>query len=119
VPTVVIELIVDEPFFRRSLAAFLTQVGYRVEVVATAADGLSLARATRPDLLLLDRTLPGGDGLRLVPVWRHDRPDLPALMVTGDPRPETRAQGLQAVGALHAGEAGDAGGGVDPEPAST
>jgi DNA-binding response OmpR family regulator len=38
VPTAVIDLLVDEPFLRRSLATFLTRGGYRVEAAATAAE---------------------------------------------------------------------------------
>ena len=81
------------------MATLLTRHGYRVEVAATATDGLALLRVTRPDLLLLDRTLPDGDGLHLLPVIRREQPDLPVLMITGDPRPATRAQALR-VGAV-------------------
>jgi DNA-binding response OmpR family regulator len=98
-PVPLIVLIDDEPLFRRSMATLLTRHGYRVEVAATATDGLALLGAAQPDLLLLDRTLPDGDGLDLLPVVRCDWPDLPVLMITGDPRAETRTHALR-VGAV-------------------
>jgi two-component system, OmpR family, KDP operon response regulator KdpE len=94
--TPVIILIDDEPLIRWSGAMLLTRHGYHVKVAATAMDGLALVRASRPDLLLLDRTLPDGDGLRLLQVCQREWPALPVLMVTGDLRPETRAQALRA-----------------------
>jgi DNA-binding response OmpR family regulator len=96
VPVPLIVLIDDEPLFRRSMATLLMRHGYRVEAAATAIDGLALLRVTRPDLLLLDRTLPDGDGLHLLRVIHRERPDLPVLMITGDLRAATRAQALRA-----------------------
>ena len=88
--TPLIVLIDDEPLLRRSVATVLTRHGYRVEAAATAMDGLALVRATRPDLLLSDRTLPESDGPHLLPVVRREWPDLSVLMITGDSRPGTR-----------------------------
>ena len=70
-----------------------------MEAAATAAGGLALVRAVGPDLVLLDRSLPDDDGLHLLPMVHRGRPDLPVLMITGDPRPATRAQALR-VGAV-------------------
>ena len=95
-PVPLIVLIDDEPLLRRSTATLLTRHGSRVEVAATATDGLALLGAAQPDLLLLDRTLPDGDGLDLLPVIRRERPALLILMITGDPRPEIRTQALRA-----------------------
>lgn len=61
-PVPLIVLIDDEPLFRRSMATLLTRHGYRVEVAATATDGLALLCAAQPDLLLLDRPSQMGMG---------------------------------------------------------
>jgi DNA-binding NarL/FixJ family response regulator len=54
----------DDPQFRRAVAELLGARGYRVLGQAgTAADGLALASALRPDAVLLDVNLPDGDGL--------------------------------------------------------
>lgn len=83
------------------MATLLPRRGYRVEAAATAAGGLALVRAVGPDLVLLDRSLPDDDGLHLLPMVHRGRPDLPVLMITGDPRPETRERLLDLLGATN------------------
>ncbi len=94
-PSPRILLIDDDALFRRSMGRLLERAGYRVWVAATGTEGLAAARARRPDVVLLDRTLPDLDGLRVLQTLHAERPELPVLMVTGDPRPETRAQALR------------------------
>ncbi|MFC0673788.1 response regulator [Brachybacterium hainanense] len=55
----------DQPIVRRSLAALIEQHG-DIRVVAEAADGrdaVAQARRSRPDVVLMDVRMPGGDGL--------------------------------------------------------
>ena len=73
----------DDADVRRVLASILEPVA---EVV-TAADGedaLRLLGAERPDLVLLDLTLPGVDGLEVLRRARAARPDLLVVMLTGE-----------------------------------
>jgi DNA-binding NarL/FixJ family response regulator len=63
-------LVDDDARVRRSLGQLL-RWGGGWDVVGEAADGasaLDLVAALRPDLVLLDRWLAGGDGLHLVPL---------------------------------------------------
>jgi len=53
----------DDELLRRSLAFNLERSSYRVSTAGNAEDGLGLARRDRPDLVLLDISLPGMDGL--------------------------------------------------------
>jgi DNA-binding NarL/FixJ family response regulator len=54
----------DDAQFRRGAAELLAAHGYRVVGEAgSAAEGLALASALRPDAVLLDVQLPDGDGL--------------------------------------------------------
>jgi two-component system cell cycle response regulator DivK len=56
-------LIVDDNVRNAKLARdVLEQAGMRTLTAATAADGISLARAHRPDLVLMDLRLPDLDG---------------------------------------------------------
>ncbi|HEX8118587.1 MAG TPA: response regulator, partial [Pyrinomonadaceae bacterium] len=48
----------DDDELRRGHAGMLTSEGYEVFEAATTADALRLTRAERPDLVLLDASLP-------------------------------------------------------------
>ena len=53
----------DEASICWALRESLTDEGHDVDVASSAEQGLQLARATRPDALVLDIRLPGTDGL--------------------------------------------------------
>lgn len=56
-------------------------------VVAEAGDGreaLALIAERRLDLVLLDMTMPGFDGLPTLEAYRKTRPLLPTVVLTGD-----------------------------------
>jgi DNA-binding response OmpR family regulator len=56
--------------------------GYSVEVAADGASGLALARATEPDLIILDLMLPGMDGYRVLKTLREEGIDTPVLILS-------------------------------------
>src|SRR5690348_17266546 len=56
----------DEPEIRAALVTNLRQVGHRVTASGTGRDGLHLAAADHPDLVLLDLGLPDLDGVDVV-----------------------------------------------------
>lgn len=53
----------DEAQIRRALASVLAARRYEVELAATAEEGLELAAERKPDIVILDLTLPGMSGL--------------------------------------------------------
>jgi DNA-binding NarL/FixJ family response regulator len=77
-------LIVDDhPITRDALAALLTQHDF--SVVGEAADGqeaIELARRLRPQLVLLDLSMPGLDGLHALPRIRDAAPECEVVMLT-------------------------------------
>lgn len=56
--------------------------GYDVEVAADGPTGLSLARSSPPDLIILDLMLPGVDGYRVLASLREEGVDTPVLILS-------------------------------------
>src|SRR6201987_4731414 len=77
-------LIVDDhPLTRDALGSLLTAHG--LEVVGTASDGEgAILEAARlgPDLVLLDLSMPGMDGLTALPRLRHAAPNCEVVVLT-------------------------------------
>jgi len=92
-------LIVDDHALVRSGIRLLIESLESVEVVAEAGDGLEaleLIESHRPDILLLDITLPGLNGLALLDRIR-DLPDMPRVIVLSmHSGPEYVARALNA-----------------------
>jgi DNA-binding response OmpR family regulator len=59
-------LVEDNELAREALRLLLQVTGHRVSVAGSVAEALRVARLERPDLVLLDLTLPDGDGLDIV-----------------------------------------------------
>lgn len=55
----------DEELVLRSLRRILIASGYEAQVAASGSEGLDLARQNPPDLILLDLSMPGMDGLAI------------------------------------------------------
>jgi diguanylate cyclase (GGDEF)-like protein len=78
-------IIEDDTSVRESLLDLLS-ARFDVLAAADADAGLELAREHRPDLVLLDRFLPGGDGLMVLEaLQREPRTEaVPVIFLTGD-----------------------------------
>jgi len=79
-------LIVDDEQMVRELAGeVLERAGYRVLLAVDGDDGLRVFERHGPeiDLVILDRTMPGLDGLELLAEIRRRRPDVPAIISSG------------------------------------
>ena len=74
----------------------LRQEGHVVDHVADGRDALPLALSGAHDVLVVDRMLPGLDGLSLVRALRAARVATPTLFLTAIGGVEDRIEGLQA-----------------------
>jgi DNA-binding NarL/FixJ family response regulator len=73
----------DHPLTRSALTGLLEQHGF--SVVAEASDGaeaIDRARELRPDIVLLDLTMPGMGGLEALPRIRAAAPDCEVVVLT-------------------------------------
>jgi two-component system, OmpR family, KDP operon response regulator KdpE len=87
----------DEVEIRRALRTGLTDHGFEVEAVASGEEGLTVAAARRPDVVLLDLGLPGLDGFAVLTRLReHSRAAVIVLSVMADERDKVRALDLGA-----------------------
>ncbi|MHB9025841.1 MAG: response regulator transcription factor [Armatimonadota bacterium] len=64
-PGATILVVDDEAQIRRALHALLTARGYAVELAENGEDALTAAAARPPDLVILDLSMPGMDGLEV------------------------------------------------------
>lgn len=85
-PTVLI--VDDDDEMRAVLRIFLEKDGYRVIDVSNAARAVALIEAERPDVAILDKEMPGMNGLELLSLLRERCPHIPIIFVTafGGPR---------------------------------
>ncbi len=97
-------LIVDDsPLVTEALGVLLGAVGFRSAAAHDVAGAVRSARELRPDAILLDLTLPDGDGLEVLRALAGDggRPPPATLALTGHDDPDTaarcRAAGCRAV----------------------
>jgi CheY-like chemotaxis protein len=76
----------------------LQHAGYRTLEATTAEDGLALARAHAPDLVLMDVQLPGMDGLEALARLRADPTTngIPVVAVTAFAMKDDRARFVAA-----------------------
>lgn len=88
-------IIEDEERILQFLRRGLTYEGYHVEVAEDGNAGLSLARETPPDLVVLDWMLPGLDGLEVCKRLRAGG-GVPILMLTAKDSVHDRVEGLDA-----------------------
>lgn len=91
-------LIEDDARTAQLVAAGLAPAGYAVEVAADGRAGLLRAAGEAWDLLIVDRMLPGLDGLGLIRTLRAAGVATPALFLTALGGIDDRVDGLRAGG---------------------
>ena len=75
-------IIDDDDTLRTLLVAELGRFGHAVSAAATAAEGLRLAQAAEPDVVLLDLSLPDLAGLDVLKRLRSEQPALEVVVLT-------------------------------------
>ncbi|HEY9621130.1 MAG TPA: response regulator transcription factor [Crinalium sp.] len=89
-------LVEDEVKLARFIELELGAEGYNVNVANDGLTGLTMARETPPDLLILDWMLPGLSGLELCRRLRSTGSKVPVIMLTAKDEVGDRVAGLDA-----------------------
>lgn len=89
-------LVEDDPDLGPAVAANLGRGGFAVDLVGDLASAKAALATTDYSVLLVDRTLPDGDGLELVARLRGRGSAVPVLLLTARDAIEDRVKGLEA-----------------------
>ncbi|MFM1948224.1 MAG: hypothetical protein RL706_245 [Pseudomonadota bacterium] len=89
-------LVEDDPYLQENLVRSLSRRGLQVTAASTAATALSMWQSLRPDVVLLDLTLPDGDGLNVVSQIRQLGMTTPVLVLTARTTVGDRVLGLNS-----------------------
>jgi DNA-binding response OmpR family regulator len=90
----VVLLVEDEASIAEPFAKALEREGFNPVVAATAAAARELFAKRRPSIVLLDLTLPDGDGRELCREWRRES-QVPIIMLTARGTETDRVVGLE------------------------
>jgi two-component system, OmpR family, response regulator len=91
-------LIEDDRETASEITAELVERGFDVDWAATGVEGLDKARAGEADARIVDRLLPGVDGLTIIEVARQERVRTPVLVLSALAAVDDRVRGLRAGG---------------------
>lgn len=89
-------LVEDDTALHTTLSRALTRLGWEVEVCTEGRAALIHWRASQPDVVLLDLTLPGRDGLQILEQARQEGLGTPVLILTARGTVGDRVAGLNA-----------------------
>ena len=84
----------DETGIADFLARGLKAEGYGVTVASDGVVGERLALSSATDLVILDRMLPGRDGIEVLSSIRRSKPTLPVILLTAKSEVADRVEGL-------------------------
>jgi DNA-binding response OmpR family regulator len=89
-------LVEDEELVRDMVQLNLEHAGYQVVGVGSAEEALSWLHGNKPELLVLDRMLPGMEGVELARLLRKQGIGTPILLLTARSETTSKVEGLEA-----------------------
>ncbi|MBU5669152.1 response regulator transcription factor [Peptoniphilus sp. MSJ-1] len=88
-------LVEDEESIRKFVKINLEREGYKIFEAGSGEEGVEIARAERPDVVVLDIMLPGIDGFEVCKILREEFPSLGIIMLTAKAEDYDKIMGLQ------------------------
>jgi two-component system response regulator AtoC len=89
-------VIEDNATLARNIATSLRQRGHLVGISAEGSEGLAQAKASPPDVVLVDYSLPGMDGLEVLRRLRVQQPHARVILVTGHGSVEIAVEAMKS-----------------------
>jgi two-component system nitrogen regulation response regulator GlnG len=94
-PVSKILIVDDEPSISWGLSRLARGMGHTAEVASSAEEGLRLAAAAPPDLLILDVRLPGMDGISAMEAFGRQLKGAPIIVITAFGDLETAVEAIR------------------------
>ena len=88
-------IVEDDRRIAEWVQTYLERAGFTAEIARDGREGLERSRKTKPDLVILDLTLPYLDGVSLCQTLRRES-DVPIIMLTAREAPADRIRGLES-----------------------
>ena len=88
-------LVDDEDRFRRGLADRLKLRGLEVQDVSEGEEAVRIARIQRPDVVVLDRKMPGMHGEEVLVQIKRVAPEVQVVMLTGHGSERSAKAGIE------------------------
>lgn len=88
----------DDPDISRTLTLRLEMNGLRVQQAFNAQRAVQMAKEVRPDLIIMDVSMPGGDGFQVADELAEEESTtgLPVIFLTASMRPGLPGRALKA-----------------------
>lgn len=87
-------IVEDSPRLRDTLCKALGRLGHAVDTAEDGETGFLIGMTRSHDVIVLDRMLPGRDGLDVLAGWRRKGIDTPVLLLTALDGVEEKVRGL-------------------------
>ena len=95
-PRIKILVVDDDPALRQLLADYLNKHGFDTLLAPDATDLAARILRFAPELIVLDRMMPGGDGAEACRALRAQGEDIPVILLTARDESVDRIIGLEA-----------------------
>jgi two-component system phosphate regulon response regulator OmpR len=92
---VTVLIVDDDDQMRAVIRGFLEREGYRVLERGSADDALLMLDAIRPDVIILDRMMPGTSGIDFLSRLRRRDRTVPVILITAFGGPDVEADALR------------------------
>lgn len=89
-------IVEDDPVIRETIGMILEREGLSIRSAADGEEALSLARDRVPDIVFLDLTMPGLDGLEVLRQLKEDPATAPVQVVIVSTRHQGREEAMSA-----------------------